>query len=290
MSILIYFVFLKSIVFHKLVKEHNENYTLKKAFKTTLNVHFFQAITPFSSGGQPYEIYALTKEDIKLTTETSISIQHFIMYQLGLVILGMMAVTSNYFFHIFPGNSILKRLVVIGFLLNFLVIVVLFTFSFAKKWNNFLVNRIICFLGKMKIVKRPEEKIKEFESYVTEFHKGADTLIKRPKLFISGVLINIWALSIFYLIPLLIFFSFGYYHEINAFQAIVTTAYVMIIGSVIPLPGGSGGLEFSFVEFYSMMYSGKIIIAAMLMWRLVTYYIPMIIGAVSTNIKEGESK
>ena len=74
--------------------------------------------------------------------------------------------------------------------------------------------------------------------------------------------------------------------EINPFIAIVATAYVMIMGSFIPLPGGSGGLEFGFVRFFGVYIAGAKLSSIMIAWRFITYYLGLIVGAISLGKKE----
>ena len=60
----------------------------------------------------------------------------------------------------------------------------------------------------------------------------------------------------------------------------------MLIGSFVPIPGGSGGLEYGFVAFYGTFISGSLLSAVMLVWRFITYYFGMIIGALAFYIKK----
>ena len=72
---------------------------------------------------------------------TTIVIQQFVVYQIALVLLGIIAIISNHIFHIFPNNGLLKNLVTLGFILNTLVTVVLFLLAFTKKTNKFIINK-----------------------------------------------------------------------------------------------------------------------------------------------------
>ena len=74
-----------------------------------LEINFFNAITPFSSGGQPFELYCLKKEKIKMADATTIVIEQFVVYQIALVILGVVAILCNSIFHIFTNNTLLKN-------------------------------------------------------------------------------------------------------------------------------------------------------------------------------------
>ena len=275
----------KSFVLHMLARRYNSEYTLKKAFKLQIIVNFFNAITPFATGGQPYEVYSINKEKIKMTDATNIVIQNFIVYQIALVLLGTIAVVYNYFFHLFPSNSILKNLITLGFIINFFVIVGLFIISYAKKINKFLLKIIITLLSKLKVVKNKEEVIKKYNDYLKEFHVGASKLLENKKEFFLMILYHLISLCALYLIPLVLLFGMGNYTSINGAESILTSAYVMIIGSFVPIPGGTGGLEYGFVKFYGNFIKGSSLNAIMLLWRFITYYFGMILGAIFLNIK-----
>jgi uncharacterized protein (TIRG00374 family) len=60
----------------------------------------------------------------------------------------------------------------------------------------------------------------------------------------------------------------------------------MLIGSFIPLPGGTGGVEYGFINFFGNFLSGAILKTLMLLWRFFTYYFGMFIGAITFNIME----
>jgi uncharacterized protein (TIRG00374 family) len=87
------------------------------------------------------------------------------------------------------------------------------------------------------------------------------------------------------MIPLFVLYAMGEFNVVNALIAILTSAYVMIIGSFVPIPGGSGGLEYGFVTFYGNFITGSKLSALMLVWRFITYYFSMILGAIALNIK-----
>lgn len=280
------FYFFKAMGLQHLIMRYKKEYRFRKAFKIVVNTQFFNAVTPFSTGGQPFQVYMLKKEGIRVPEGTNIVIQNFIIYQLALVILGTIAIIANFFGDFFAESTILKNLVTLGFLINFIVIVCLFIISFAKNFNKKVTNVIINLLTKLKIVKKPDQKKEEWEDYINRFHKGAKILINDKSFFVKAVLVNMIALICQYLVPLVIIYSMGDYHSINGLQTIMTSAYVMLIGSFVPIPGGAGGLEYGYVAFFGNFLSGSILKASMLMWRFITYYFGMILGALTLNLKE----
>ena len=99
------------------------------------------------------------------------------------------------------------------------------------------------------------------------------------------IFLNILALSCIYSIPVAMLYSVGDYTSFNIYLAIITSAYVMLIGSFVPMPGGSGGLEYGFIQFYGNFLSGAKLTTIMLLWRFVTYYFGLLVGSITLNIK-----
>lgn len=278
--------FFKAIALKKIIGTFKKEYRFKEAFKFILEINFFNAITPFSSGGQPFEIYKLKKEDFKLADATTVVIEQFVVYQVALVLLGLIAIISNHIFHIFPNNSVIKNLVTLGFIINTTITVVSFLLAFTKKTNKLVVRNVIQFLHKIKLVKNVEKKQEKFDKYINELYDGTKSLLKDKKSFIGMILANFVGLICLYLVPLALIYATGDYTSMNGLNAIVSSAYVMLIGSFVPIPGGTGGLEFGFMKFYGKFIKGGILTAIMISWRFITYYIPMVIGAIAVGIKK----
>lgn len=276
---------LRSLAMHTFIKMVKPSAKYFNSLLLTLRTQFVNAITPFATGGQPYQIYYLKKNDIGLSKATSIIVENFIVYQIALVSLGLIALFSNRIFHIFNKNELLAHLVAIGFFMNTLVIVLLFILSFGKKLNKTLINIGITVLTKLRIVKDRDKQLSKWDEKIKNFHECASILFKNKKKFIKTIIYNFIALIALYLIPLIVLFSFGDYNSVNGFEVIITSAYVMLIGSFVPIPGGSGGLEYGFVAFYGNFISGSLLSAVMLIWRFITYYFGMIIGAIAFYIK-----
>lgn len=278
-----YWIF-RSISIHAVITKFDPTYTKWKSFRMILMTQFFNAITPFATGGQPFQIYALKKEGISITSGTNIIMQNFIVYQIALVFLGVLAVLYNSIFHVLAGSPILKTLVTIGFLINTFVVIFLFLIAFGKKFNTFVMKHAISILDKLHLVKDKEKKVEEWNQYISNFHKGAKKLLSDRKMFISTILTNFLALVCLYLVPLAILYGMGHY-EIGIINTLVCSAYTMLMGSFVPIPGGTGGLEYGYTRFFGNFVKGPILNASMLLWRSITYYLDMIIGALALNFK-----
>lgn len=286
--LLIIYRIMTSITYYNIIKINNEKVPFLKCFQINLMILFFHGITPFSGGGQPMEIYYLHKESLTITKSTNITIQNFIIYQISLVIVGAIALIYNNIYNIFPNTNLIKSLVVLGFTINLLVLLLSFILSYSKKIQNIIVNKGIIILNKLNIIKDKEKTFNNLNEYLNNFHKNMKRLNQHKKTVLSLIILNILAIFTLYSIPYIL--SLGMNIKLSLINTIVATAYVMIIGSFIPIPGGTGGIEYGFVFFYNYLIKGNIANALMLVWRFITYYLGMIFGGVALSLYRKKEK
>ena len=277
-----------SLGHYYIIKANNGKVSYLKCFQINLMILFFHGVTPFAGGGQPMEIYFLHKEGISVTKATNITLQNFIVYQIALILTGLFALIYNRIFNVFPNDNLIKYLVVLGFLINTLVLVVTFILSFGKKTNKFIIEKGIHFLTKIKIIKDEQKVQDKCQKYLQSFHDNAMELKKNKKIVAFTVLINILGLMTLYSMPYPILRGMNV--NINILKVVTAIAYVMIIGSFVPIPGGTGGIEYSFIFFFQYLISGSILHAAMLVWRLISYYLGMIFGAIALSLYRKKEK
>lgn len=278
--LMVLYRFFLGISLYIVAKCNKQKYKLKKAFELNFITQFFNGITPFATGGQPSQIYYLHQEGIPYGIGTNIVLQNFILYQTALIILGLFAVIYNRATGLFPKNNVMANLVTLGFIINFLVWLGSFIISFGKKISSFIADKLLVFLAKIKIIKNLEKTKKKFTDYITSFYENAMILKESKKDVLIGIIVNIMALVFLYSVPIILIKGIGSTSNINYITSLVAVSYVMLIGSFVPIPGGSGGIEYGFLHFYGYFLSNSVLVSIMLIWRVVTYYIGMIFGGI----------
>ncbi len=279
------FIVIKGFVNYKITNDKSK-LSLKEAIKHNIITQFFNGVTPFSTGGQPMEVYMLMEHDIPIAKATNQTIQSFIFYQIALVICGSVAVINNFLFPIFPKVRILQILVLLGFAINVLVVVLLILISRSKRVTNKLSKISIKVLKKLKRNVDEEDIKQKFSDY----HEGFKELRKRKRLFIGGVLLNIISLLCLYIVPMFLLYAMGDFTSFTVNNTITASAYVYIIGGFVPIPGASGGIEFGFTKFFGNFIVGHKLSAVLLLWRFITYYVGVIIGALVFNFEKKVDK
>ena len=82
-----------------------------------------------------------------------------------------------------------------------------------------------------------------------------------------------------------IYLAFNYPNiEIGWLQVVSMALLCELAMSIIPIPGGSGFAEISFVAMFSLLFREGTVFWALLFWRIFTYYFFIIFGFVVTLI------
>ena len=112
-AIVLLFVYylLRTLVLYKIAKEYNKKIKFKNIFNQTLITQFFNGVTPFSTGGQPMQVYMLKKSGIKISMATNIIVQEFILYQTALIVMGVICLLANIKYNFFDVSPVLFTLI-----------------------------------------------------------------------------------------------------------------------------------------------------------------------------------
>lgn len=276
----LYLIF-QSFSLHIFMKGIDKNYKFKDTILLIFSAQFFNAITPFSSGGQPFQMYLMKKQGIKLTDSGNVLLQNFIAQQLSIILMGTFSIVINKVFNIIPQDNMLRKIVVIGYIVNIVVLLILFMLSYAKKTNTDLFNKILNFVFKFKFIKNKNNLKEKLLNKIDEFYEGSSYFKKNMRKLFRATLYNVISLVLYYVIPLFVFYSIGEFNSITTLESIICSGYTYLIGSFVPIPGGTGGLEYGFIQFFQGFTVGATLSACMILWRFITYYFGMIIGAIS---------
>lgn len=285
--VFLYWLF-KALCLYLIVREYNKKVKFVTIFKQILLTQFFNGVTPFSTGGQPMQVYMLRKSGLKVAAATNIIVQDFIMYQFALIVIGIFALLANFYWDFFSVSPTLYSLIIIGFLINLAVGLVLLFISFSKKFNDSIGKLIINIASHTRFVKDKDAVVSKWEEKLSEFHSGAKLFKQNKFLFVKCFCCHLIGLIVYYIIPFFIFLSFDINLAISIPAVITSSAFVLIIGNFVPIPGGSGGIEYGFLEFFGSFIPGAILSSGLIVWRFITYYLGIIVGGITLSFYKGE--
>jgi uncharacterized protein (TIRG00374 family) len=274
---MILYWFFEAKTLQSLVFLMKKDYKFKEAFRVTMIGQYFNSITPFASGGQPMQLYALTKQELGAGSAGSALMIKFIIYQTILTVYSLILIIwKAAFFKSKMSN--LFYLIGIGFTVHVGVIVCLIIFSKYRKLTQKLIIVSSKILEKFKLVKNMSKLEVGINNNLDQFHDNME-IVKHSKVFmLKAVIYTTLQLTVFFIIPYFIYLSFGM-KGANIGSMIAGTAFVMTLTTIVPLPGGVGGAEGSFYMFFVFFFASNNIMAAILLWRLITFYSCIIFGS-----------
>lgn len=271
--------FIKGIALYIIIKNNKKNYKFKSAFSLAIKTNFFNGITPFSLGGQPFELYTLKKNDnIDYVTGTNILFKDFYAYQISLVLLATIFLIINYIFNIVAFDSVLSKLMLVGYLVNLVVALFLIYLPYTKGNMHKITSFFIGILGRLKIIKNKDKSIEKMDASIDKFKMQINDLKTNKKMIIKCILLYMLRFIPLGLATTLSFYAVDVY-SVGFVKPIIIMLLIMTMAAFVPIPGASGGMEYGFIAMFSFIPSNTLK-ASMLLWRFATYYLLLIMGAV----------
>ena len=101
---------------------------------------------------------------------------------------------------------------------------------------------------------------------------------KSPWIWIANIFLSVVFYFVLYSIPYFIYCAFMGWNASVWLEIIILTIIIDMTASFMPLPGGTGVSDFSFIAVFSSFFLNKTTFWALLLWRIFTYYIFILHG------------
>ncbi|XOQ48545.1 MAG: Phosphatidylglycerol lysyltransferase [Eubacteriales bacterium] len=257
------------------------NWDYNRSFCVGMIGLLYNALTPFSTGGQPMQIYSMRKMGMDTGKAGSIIAVKTLTYQVIMVCYSLVLVAWKLrFFQTRVSNF--SVVTIIGLISNSAFIFLVALFMISATTTDKLVNAVIQFLHRIKLCRHPEERYAKIHSQLEVFHNASKLMGNSTKLYIPVLVITVIQITLNSLIPYFIYRSFSM-HETPITTMVAAQVFVAMVSAFVPLPGASGGAEGSFYIFFGMFF-GSAILPAILLWRIISYYANILFGAVFAYI------
>lgn len=267
-----------------LVNARHIRYSLFDGLINALIASFGHGVTPSASGGQVFQMYVFRRQRVNAADAAGALWADFIIYQVTMVIVVLLLILLR--FNYFRSNfSNLFLVVLLGFVVNSAVIFVLLIGVKSKRIYHAITHGVITLLVKLHILKNGQNMLDNLNLQLANFKECADEFCTQPIVIAKCVGLQVARLLIYYAIPFFVYLSMDITPIVASGNAmllldcICLTAYVSMINAFIPIPGASGGTEAVFVLMFSTLFGSVQAGAIMALWRLFTYYLVMIVGA-----------
>ena len=319
-------ILIRSFILFCFARLYTRKYHFHQALACDQVGVFYNAVTPGASGGQVMQAYTYKKQGLHISSAVSALAMYSIVFQIVLILYGTLAfimkfdllVAMELKITINETSSIhipMWLLTIIGFILNISVILIVLLMAYWHSFHNFVMGPIISLLHKMKIVKDPDKKREslriQVENFKIEFRRLWTNI---PFFLLVFVLFSIYMTAKFS-IPYFCGLALGNQHRgiVYFWDSVFLGNYHQMITGLIPVPGSAGVSEYVFKMLFVNMSkpaegffytevdtigetvqyakaSESLAVSALLLWRSITFIIPIIVAGLTTAFYRASPK
>ena len=285
-AMVLLFVCGESVIIHYLMNSFSRVVKLTSCIKYSFIGFFVSYITPGASGGQPAQMYYMSKDGIRVSESSLILMVVTIAYKAVLIIMGvfMLATESSFLFNHITGS--VAWILIIGLILNILIIGLLFFIIFKQSFaRNVLVAPII-WLGKKRIIRNYQKWTKKILGGINKYADSAEYLKKHKYVIFNAFVLTAAQRICLFMVTYFVYKSFGL-SGTSMYQIITLQTMIALSVDNLPLPGGMGASESIFVIFFDGIFRGNgmnYVLPGMVLSRSISFYSIIVIGGIITCI------
>lgn len=270
---------------------------------TSAKCHFigkyYDAVTPFSTGGQPMQIYYLNTKGISGGNSTAMVMIRYYSSVVCWVTLGATLLifgAAKGVLDTASGATILKVTGWIGIGINLLIPLFVTFFLLFPKLMYKLTYGFVKLGSKLKIVKDVEKTTARATKVVDDFKNSFKLMATSPIKLILLILVSFGEVGLTFATPFFIMKAFNCSVDGMLLTVMSLNAFATFGVSFVPTPGNSGVVEGLGALAFSA-FAGTTLAWSVLTWRLSVFYIYIFIGigitvfdVIAKNVRYKKSK
>lgn len=257
---------------------YQENPTWGSSFASVTTGIMIGYITPLAAGNLPVQIAILSRSGMRGGDCASVIVSRSILYQFSYATILIFSIVYQNVLGL-ELNPLLWTIIYTGFFLTLLLAAGYAVIPHAYRPLGSLARAVIGFLGRLRIVRDPEDTSRKI---IRELKKMAEnSRITRLGFWLS---VKVYVLGIVQIlcyntITVCVFLSFSL-SGASWTDLVTLQGLTSLVQAVVPSPGGMGAAEAGFT-FIMEPVMGETVSFAMLAWRLITYYFPIVLGIIT---------
>ncbi|MEG0628346.1 MAG: lysylphosphatidylglycerol synthase domain-containing protein [Enterococcus sp.] len=252
--------------------EFQPKFTILDGFFASAYSTFYRVVT-FGTGSIFSEVIYYHKKGLKYSEGTGTSALRMITYKIALMVWALVflmvksdaiqAHISNGIFLVFAGIGV-----------TLLIISTLLILSLNINAQVFFVIIGNRFLKRQKL----RDGVDRLNAQIYSLRGAIKTFIRDRRAVLRVICSNMGKLVVWYLLPYFILVQD--YPEIDFFLTVALISFTVILGGVLPAPGGIGGFEFVYVLLFRNVVGRVDAVSSLLLYRYATYLLPFLIGMI----------
>lgn len=278
--IMVLYIILECTIINILIKTIQKTKVRFLAVKIAMMGFYYNLVTPFASGSQPMQIYALNKYDINLSKSIAIVTNKTVLFQTVVTIYSAVI--------IFLNIEVLKNelpsmlvLMSIGMVMNIVSLLGGMLIVLTPNTMKIIVKVIVNILYRLNIFKSLNKKIHTINKFIDEYSYSIKLFIKNKKALCLSIILTIIQLTVFLSISYCVYKAFNL-NGLSLFEVLSLQVFLYMSVSPIPTPGNVGANEVAFLTIFANVFPGNIIGYSVFLYSIYVYYFLVVVCGLFT--------
>lgn len=241
---------------------------------------YVSSITPSSTGGQPAQVYYMSKDNIPAAHGALNMMLIAVCYQVTVVGYALAVVLSHFSLVSNLGGG-LMLLLLYGGLVNGVLTAGMLCLMFLPNAARKLTGGVLRLLVRLRLVRNETAAREKLERQLAEYRRGAECVKANPGLVPVLLGLSFLQLTALFAVPVMVYYAFGLTGS-SAVSIICTQALVTLAVSNLPLPGAVGASEGGFVTAMALFFGPALVTPAVLVSRGISFYAFLLVSGVIT--------
>lgn len=243
------------------------------ATKTAIYGRYYDKITPWSIGGEPFQIGYLTYGGMRAGESCAVTMsRHIIRFFTTAIVVVVILIASRISANVWVMAAAILS-VSFGLIVPSIMLLCAVKPVVGEKIGEFLIR----LLSKIKIIKNPEKPSQKLRENIEKFFSGVRFLSKNKWAVLVIAAAALVELFLTNAVPFFVMRSFGY-ADTPFWHTFVLCIFVTYASSFAPTPGGAGLAELSFYAIFATVIPDGYLFWAVLFWRVAVFYLPVLVG------------
>ncbi len=241
---------------------------------------YVSSITPSATGGQPAQIYYMSKNGVPAAHGALNMMLIAACYQVTVLLYALAAAIFE-----LPALGDLgvgmNLMLLYGTVVQLGLTAWMLCFMFLPHAASRLMHALLRLGERLKVVRRKEEMERALERQMEEYSRGAECLKRNPGLLPALLGLTFLQMTALYLVPYCVYLGFGLTGH-SVWELVGVQALLTLATSSIPLPGAVGASEGGFVRMFALFFGSGLVTPAVLASRGISFYAFLLISGLVT--------
>ena len=277
--IMVLYIILECTIINILIKTIQKTKVRFLAVKIAMMGFYYNLVTPFASGSQPMQIYALNKYDINLSKSIAIVTNKTVLFQTVVTIYSAVIIFLNT--SIKMRCSYVSDTMSIGMVMNIVSLLGGMLIVLTPNTMKIIVKVIVNILYRLNIFKSLNKKIHTINKFIDEYSYSIKLFIKNKKALCLSIILTIIQLTVFFSISYCVYKAFNL-NGLSLFEVLSLQVFLYMSVSPIPTPGNVGANEVAFLTIFANVFPGNIIGYSVFLYSIYVYYFLVVVCGLFT--------